>query len=124
MCKNLSVTQIARVAHEANRAYCQIIGDVSQLPWDGAPTSQQYSLVMGVRFRMDNPGSGPEKQHEAWMRTKVEDGWTYGTTKDHMKKTHPCIVPYIELSPIQKVKDVLFIAIVDTLIATALETAK
>jgi hypothetical protein len=28
--------QIARVAYEANRAYCRTIGDDSQKPWDEA----------------------------------------------------------------------------------------
>ena len=28
---------IAQICHAANRAYCQLLGDNSQLPWSEAP---------------------------------------------------------------------------------------
>lgn len=34
------VEQIARMAHEANRAYCQALGDDSQPAWEDAPEWQ------------------------------------------------------------------------------------
>ena len=30
----LSVGEVARVAHEVNRAYCAALGDASQLQWE------------------------------------------------------------------------------------------
>jgi len=38
----------ARAAHEANRAYCLAIGDVSQTSWDDAPEWQRSSARNGV----------------------------------------------------------------------------
>ncbi len=41
--------QIARVAHEVNRAYCQALGDNSQPAWEDAPQWQRDSAMLGVK---------------------------------------------------------------------------
>ena len=40
--------------------------------------------------------------HEVWAKSRVEQGWTYGEVKDSIKKTTPCLVPYEELSEVDK----------------------
>ena len=40
--------------------------------------------------------------HEVWAKSRMEEGWTYGETKDSYKKTTPCLVPYEELSEAEK----------------------
>ena len=40
--------------------------------------------------------------HEVWAKSRVEQGWTYGEVKDSIKKTTPCLVPYEELSEVEK----------------------
>ena len=40
--------------------------------------------------------------HEVWAKARIEEGWTYGETKDSIKKTTPCLVPYEELSELEK----------------------
>ncbi len=107
--------QIARVAHEANRAYCASIGDLSQLPWDDAPAWQRDSAVNGVAFHVANPDSPPSASHDNWLREKVAAGWRFGAVKDADAKLHPCCVPYEQLPPEQQRKDVLFIAVVHAL---------
>jgi len=104
--------QIARVCHEVNRAYCNAIGDTSQLPWDDAPDWQRTSAVNGVVFHLCSPNAGPSASHESWMAEKLATGWVWGPVKDAEAKTHPCIVPYSELPVEQRLKDVLFIAVV------------
>ena len=104
--------QIAMVAHEVNRAYCEAIGDNSQLPWGKAPKWQQQSSIDGVNFVKLNPESTPEQIHEAWVETKRKDGWNYGTIKNPEKKQHPCITSYTNLPTEQKVKDSLYQAVV------------
>lgn len=32
----MTIEQIARVCHEVNRAYCESMGDTSQVPWEDA----------------------------------------------------------------------------------------
>lgn len=106
------VAAIARVTHEANRAYCIGIGDLSQVPWDSAPDWQRESAIAGVRAKLDDPSMTPEQQHEGWCKHKLVDGWTYGPKKDAEKRTHPCLVPYAQLPPEQRAKDALFGAVV------------
>lgn len=106
------IERIARICHEANRAYCAGIGDLSHKPWDEAPEWQRKSAVSGVKNLLDNPGNGPESSHENWLRDKTEAGWVFGTVKDEVAKTHPCMVPYRDLPPEQRVKDSIFHAVV------------
>lgn len=107
--------QIARVCHEANRAYCESIGDPSQRPWDEAEEWQRESAIAGVSYRLTNPDAPASTQHEAWMMDKLADGWRYGPVKDPAGKLHPCLVPYNELPIEQQRKDALFIAVVQAL---------
>ena len=108
--------QIAKVCHEANRAYCETISDFSQKPWDQAEEWQRESARNGVLFALKELQAGrepsPRAQHEAWMADKAVAGWKYGPIKDPQKKEHPCMVPYDELTGLQKIKDSIFLAIV------------
>jgi hypothetical protein len=95
-------------AHEANRNYCQGIGDNSQPEWKDAPQWQKDSAIMGVRAILANPDTTPEQSHEGWLAQKVADGWVYGPVKDPVLKQHPCMVPYEELPAEQRMKDDIF----------------
>ncbi len=110
----LNNEEIARVAHEVNRAYCTALGDDSQVPWDKAPEWQRETCVNGVEFHLTNDKT-PEESHQSWMDEKVAEGWVFGEVKDAEKKTHPCIVPYADLPLEQKIKDYLFSAVVATI---------
>ncbi len=106
------VHQIARVCHEANRVYCQAIGDDSQPTWDAAPDWQVDSAIVGVCFHLSSPDASASASHDSWMAQKVDDGWVYGEVKDPEKKTHPCIVPFSRLPVEQQMKDFIFRGIV------------
>lgn len=106
---------IARVCHEANRAYCIGIGDMSQPSWEDAPQWQKDSAIKGVVYRHCNPNSSAEEMHSAWVTQKIHDGWNYGPLKDPEKKEHPCIVLYHALPLDQRRKDKLFSAVFDSL---------
>lgn len=43
--------------------------------------------------------------HEIWAETRISQGWRYGEQRDDEKKTHPCLVPYEELSEEEKEYD-------------------
>lgn len=112
---SLSIEEIAKVCHEANRGYCKALGDDSQLPWDEAPQWAKTSAINGVRFHLNNPNAGPSGSHENWLKEKEKEGWKYGKTKDPEKKEHPCFVPYDQLPKEQQAKDYIFTSIVKTL---------
>jgi len=95
----------ARAAHEVNRSYCEVGGDTSQKSWAEAPNWQCQSALEGVRAIVD--GKTPEQIHEAWVLSKISDGWHYGEVEDAEAKTHPHIAPYDSLPEFQRCKDEL-----------------
>lgn len=114
MTREESVATIARCCHEANRAWCAAHGDLSQAPWDEAPDWQRESAAKGVEGAIN--GNGPEQSHLSWLAEKEATGWVYGAVKDPDAKTHPCMVSYDQLPPMQRAKDAQFIAICRALI--------
>lgn len=46
-----------------------------------------------------------ENVHDEWAKTRIEQGWSYGETRDDANKKHPCLVPYDELPESEKVYD-------------------
>jgi RyR domain len=111
----MKIEDIAQVAHEINMAYCQSIGDYSQVPWGEAQEWQKQSAVNGVLFQLENPGLAASASHENWLKEKLADGWKYGPVKDVEKKEHPCCVPYEDLPLSQQSKDYLFKQVVASL---------
>ena len=110
--KELKIREIAQLAHEINRAYCEAIGDFSQVKWEDAPDWQKKSAINGVIFHLENENVTPEQSQENQLKQKETEGWTYGKVKDVDKREHPCFLPYNELPQEQKVKDYLFKAVV------------
>ncbi|WDS51359.1 hypothetical protein SeF6a_040 [Salmonella phage SeF6a] len=107
------VLRIAKICHEANRAYCKSVGDDSQLPWEQSPAWQRESACKGVIFHLTGDRK-PSESHESWMAEKEAEGWVYGPVKDPQTKQHPCMVPYGELPVQQRSKDYIFKSIVDS----------
>ena len=104
----MEVSLIAKVCHETNRAYCEILGDMSQVPWEDAPGWQKDSAIKGVEFCLANPDAPASSNHESWLKEKEATGWKYGAVKNAETKEHPCYVPYEELPREQQLKDQLF----------------
>ena len=117
----MNIEQIARIAHETNRAYCASIGDDSQPAWDSAPQWQRDSAIKGVEFHVSAHARGerpsPSASHDSWLDEKREAGWTFGPVKDAEKKEHPCFVAYDALPVEQRLKDYLFGSIVAAFVA-------
>ncbi len=111
----LSPEEIARICHEANRAYCLAFDDHSQVHWEVAPEGVVCSAIDGVLHALSNPGISSQEMHANWVAFKAQTGWRYGPIKDSDKKEHPCMVPYDDLPAYQKRKDELFLAIVNAL---------
>lgn len=109
------IEQIARVVHEANRAL-QIEQADPTIPvsvgWDELDDETKDSAIDGVIGVLE--GNTPEESHDNWTKFKIENGWTYGPVKDEVKKEHPLLIPYEDLPESQKIKDDLFVNIVNT----------
>lgn len=108
------IEPIARICHEANRAWCEFNGDDSQPSWGDAPDWQRESAINGVAFHLANPDAGDSASHDNWTDEKHAAGWVYGPEKnpDATPPTHPCLVPFDQLPREQQFKDRLFRTIV------------
>jgi hypothetical protein len=111
----MKLKDIAQVAYEINKAFCESIGDNSQPSWENAHEWQKSSVINGVQFHLDNPEASPSASHESWLKQKEEEGWKYGEVKDADKKEHPCFVPYEQLPVEQRSKDYLFKQVIHSL---------
>lgn len=40
--------------------------------------------------------------HEVWAAGRIAAGWKYGPVRDEIKKEHPCLIPYENLSEEEK----------------------
>ncbi len=40
--------------------------------------------------------------HEVWAAGRIAAGWKYGPVRDEIKKEHPCLIPYEDLSEEEK----------------------
>ena len=110
----MNQTEIAKVCHEVNRAYCKALGDNSQSAWEDAPKWQIDSALLGVKLHTETD-AGPSASHDGWMAQKIAEGWIYGEVKDPEAKTHPCIMPFDKLPQNQQAKDFIFCAVVHAL---------
>jgi hypothetical protein len=43
-----------------------------------------------------------ENTHDVWARGRVEQGWRYGPRRDDIHKEHPGLIPYAQLSEVEK----------------------
>lgn len=43
-----------------------------------------------------------ENVHNKWAEEKIRQGWTYGSRRDDIKKTSPCLIPYESLPEYEK----------------------
>jgi len=110
-----SLYDIARVAHEVNRAYQTAIGEEPAPPWHDAPQWQHDATYAGVRYLLDTAGADVSALHEHWREHKAAEGWVYGKSKDPEARTHPCMVPFHHLPDEHKAKDYLFAAVVSAM---------
>ncbi len=113
---NIIFEGCARICHEANRALQIVQADptipVSE-PWDSVDAEMQESAVRGVIGAVR--GNSPAESHAGWMAFKKDHGWVWGPIKDEATKEHPLLVPYEDLPESQRVKDRLFLAIVEAI---------
>lgn len=107
-----AILRAAMAAHEANRALQIACGEDPSPHWKDAPEWMRQSSFDGALNVARTPGITPEASHANWCETRRAAGWTYGDIKSETSKTHPNLVPWDDLPPEQKAKDVAFVNVV------------
>lgn len=92
---DLRIARIARVAHEAERAYCESLGDSSRLPWEKTSETDRRRVMGDVRRFLLDPNVTPEELFAArTLSTETE---------------------FTKLSPAEQRKSYLFLSIVKSM---------
>lgn len=107
--------QIARVAHEAVRAWQTANGQDSAPAWSRAPAWMKAATLEAVHANTNGDLSTAAARHRQWVDEKKKAGWTFGTKKDARRKTHPLMVAYSQLPEVEKRKDALVSAVIESL---------
>jgi len=45
------------------------------------------------------------REHDRWMKDRVRHGWTFAPVRDNLRKLNPLLVPWEQLSEVEKEKD-------------------
>lgn len=106
----------ARTAHEANRSICSYMG-VRQPHWKDMTEDYKARTIEAVKAIQADPKLTPEGHHKRWMKAMKDAGWTKGKVRCHELKQSPCLVPYADLSPMDKAKSVMFLSVVKAVLA-------
>jgi len=79
---------------------CLTIGSILELGYTITPQSfEEYGVVdleedsrllLLVEFLAENA-------HDCWSYKKLKEGWVYGETRNETEKTHPNLIPYVDL---------------------------
>ena len=40
--------------------------------------------------------------HEVWAQNRISEGWSYGSVRNDEIKQHPCLIPYENLTELEK----------------------
>ncbi len=102
----------ARICHAVTKALNDARGEIT-LDFGLV----KAGLIHAVQDIVEDPKLTGSELHTMWLEDKEAKGWVYGETKDVVKKTHPCVLPYEKLPVEQRVKDDVVIAVVREMFA-------
>lgn len=115
----LTVEQIAQVAHEADRAYsAAVLADYSQPVWVDATQESRDLQISATRSICEEPTITPAKLHEDWCSVMQMSGWKCGPL-DITNRVHPSLMPYDELPEHDQARLRMFDGIVRGLLGLA-----
>lgn len=113
--KPAEAQRIARVTHEAVRAWQTANGQKPAPAWARAPAWMKTSTLEAVYWNTGKDQPTPAARHRQWMQEKLQAGWKLGKRKDARLKTHPLMVPYSQLPEVERRKDALVSAVIASL---------
>lgn len=103
---------ILTVVHNANAVLKKINGEKHEELADMEP-ARRAGIKAAIKYALENDTT-PEESHNKWLEAQENLGYKYGIEIDRDKLLHPCMVPYYQLPAEQKLKDDMFVAIIQS----------
>lgn len=108
------LVKIAQECHRLNNELMLTNGEIQNAAdWSELDSHTKFMNLKSVKKILDNPDITAKDIHDEWMKNKMLDGWTYGEVKDANLKTHPLIIDFELLNDVDKMKDQIFIDVVN-----------
>ena len=101
----------SKTCYQSIRYFSQSLGDYDREDWVETQDWERNSTIGSVKAVFSNPECLPVDVHEAWLVEMKSGGWVRGDVESYMKREHPGIVPYCDLSSDQKDKYRLLISV-------------
>lgn len=103
------IVGLAKICHEAQRAFCQTMGDFSHPNWDLTSPWYQKVMVECVTF-VFNKVSDVNQLHIFWSSQMTALGWSYGLVFNEKEKEHPNLKNFNDISFEEQIKYAIFMA--------------
>jgi len=68
------------------------------------PKPPLLEIPVGLIPLIDRMGA---RIHDAWAAHRISEGWTHGPLRDDLKKEHPCLVPWDDLTVAEQEVDLV-----------------
>ena len=75
------------------------------MPCSYVPKTIDLSGVAVPQELLDLTEKLAEANHDTWAAQRISQGWTYGPARDDATKQTPCLVPYSDLTDVEKEYD-------------------
>lgn len=82
--------------------------------WSELNKEQKYLIKLKTERILEDPGLDYASAHADWVRYQIDYGWTPGPVEDIELKESPYLIPYLELSTLERTKRVIFTNVVVT----------
>jgi len=84
-------------------------------PWDlrESEFKEQFKELISDLCSGKRRFQDPEAAHDSWVKKYYDLGWRYGEKYNPEQKTHPDLVPFENLDPKEKIKDEVFMTLVE-----------
>lgn len=113
----MTYEKIASIVHSVTMRFPRSDGSYPE-SWGNIPYDAQKQAAFAVE-RLDKVPihRTPEELHQLWCELNERQGWVYGEKWCPINKTHPCMIPYEQLSDAQKLKDEIWGTLVPLLLS-------
>lgn len=103
---------LASALHGATQVFPRPDGSCP-VTWAQLTDADKERSVRALEELLDSDPRTPEGYHQLWWDLKIEAGWSHGEIYCDKNLTHPCLVPFDQLTETEQIKDKIWGALVE-----------